>query len=176
MRIMRYLSVLLVFSLMLNVSCKHDAGGDKEEATAAVATEVDSSSMPREQGEIAQPAPQEDAHQSYDIEGKQWTLSKYTYEDRPERPVEDNPILLNIQGSELTGNGGCNDIRGQIVLREDGAVNISGIASTKKLCRGLMTQEKRIIQLLEGAETYKVNLVFLELTGPEGQLTFRNDL
>ena len=39
-----------------------------------------------------------------------------------------------------------------------------------------MTQEKRIIQLLEGAETYKVNLVFLELTGPEGQLTFRNDL
>ena len=39
-----------------------------------------------------------------------------------------------------------------------------------------MIQETRIIQLLESAETYKVNLVFLELSGPEGRLTFRNDL
>lgn len=31
------------------------------------------------------------------------------------------------------------------------------------------------IQLLEEAETFRVNLVFLELTGPNGQLTFRND-
>ena len=172
---MRYLSVLLAFSLMLGVSCKNETGGDKED-TAPATAEVDSSSMALKQNEAPRPAPEAGAHQSYDIEGKQWVLSKYTYEERPERPVGDNPIYLRIQGNQLTGNGGCNDINGQIVLGEDGAVYISGIASTRKLCRGVMTQETRIIQLLKGARTFKVNLVFLELAGPEGKLTFRNDL
>ena len=39
-----------------------------------------------------------------------------------------------------------------------------------------MIQEMRFIELLEGAETFKVNLVFLELQGPKGRLILRNDL
>ncbi|MCB0597220.1 MAG: META domain-containing protein [Lewinellaceae bacterium] len=169
---MRY---FLFAFLLLAVSCNNQAAG--EEKTPADATaEVETTAETPAPSKAPEPVAEAGAFQGYEIEGKNWVLSKYTYDGNPERPVGEDPIHIDIKDGRLAGNGGCNDINGQIVLKEDGTVGISGISKTKKLCGGLMIQEMRIIELLEGAKTYKVNLVFLELAGPKGQLTFRNDL
>ncbi len=173
---MRYLPVLLLFFIL--ASCKNATETGKENPEMSADTAATGAGNVPEQEESLQPPSLEQDNVLYkfpDIEGMHWALSKYEFEGQTERPVGDNPIYIQIEGNELIGNGGCNDINGQAELREDGTVSFSSISKTKKICAGVMTQETRIIQLLEGAKTYKVNLVFLELTGPEGQLTFRND-
>lgn len=173
---MRYITVLLAISLFAAAACGNKAEGDKGEPPQAT-TGTDNAAGPQGQSAGETPPPSDGQQYAFaGIEGKQWVLSKYTYEGNPERPVGEDPIYIVIEGNNLSGNGGCNNLTGQAGFKEGGAVDISGIAKTKKLCGGLMIQETRIIQLLESAETYKVNLVFLELSGPEGSLTFRNDL
>lgn len=162
---------MLAFVTVL-ASCKSDSepdGGNPAEAPPANT----------EQPAPAPPAPVEAPAQAYqfpDIEGKYWVLTRYQYEGRQERPLGDAPIHLSISGNQFTGNGGCNSLSGRIEFKEGGAVSVSGLTQTEKACRGLMTQEIRIVSLLQGATAYKVNLVFLEFNGPEGLLLFRNDV
>ena len=169
---MRY---FLFAFLLLAVSCNNQAAG--EEKTPADATaEVETTAETPAPSKAPEPVAEAGAFQVYEIEGKNWVLSKYTYEGRQERPVGKSAISIQVNGNQLSGTGGCNRLNGQIFLGENGTVDISNISKTREICAGLMIQETRVVELLEGAESFKVNLVFLELSGPGGQLTFRNDL
>lgn len=170
---MKYTTALLLAALMALASCKGD-GGQERAAEAPPPAEQPAPPSPAEGSPAT--AGEQPSYEFPDIEGKTWVLTKYQYQGRQERILGGAAIELSIRGDQLTGNGGCNAMSGRIGLKGDGAVDISGISRTEKLCRGLMTQETRVIELLEGAETYKVNLVFLEFNGPQGQLLFRNDL
>lgn len=160
--------------MLLLVSCKSEPEGEQgatggESPVVVEGQEASPSTAPSALDSSGQ-------GQFPDIEGKEWVLAKYTYNGQPERILGDSPVYIGINGNQLTGNGGCNSLQGQVTLKKDGTLDISGVSKTKKICAGVMTQEVRVIELLEGAEAYKVNLVFLELNGPGGQLTFRNDL
>ena len=174
---MRRLSVILFSGLLLVASCRNEEekGKDTMEEPAISPNQADTT---QEQSNVPAPPPAsgEGAYKYPDIEGKSWVLSKYTYEGRQERPVGKSAISIQVNGNQLSGNGGCNRLNGQIFLGENGTVDISNISKTREICAGLMIQETRVVELLEGAESFKGNLVFLELSGPGGQLTFRNDL
>lgn len=110
-----------------------------------------------------------------DIEGLAWKLSEYEYQGEEYPPFDNSLLTLRIEGDKASGNGGCNDFQGSVSLKENGSVSFSNITKTRMRCANRMTQEVRFFEILESANAYEVNMVFLKLSGPKGKLTFRND-
>lgn len=108
------------------------------------------------------------------LEQKQWTLASYVYAGRTEEPIKEQAPTLSLNAGKIAGSTGCNQYSGSIDPKEDGTIVIGGIMRTKKACRELMDQETAFINLLEGAQTYRVNEVFLEMDCKDGHLSFHN--
>lgn len=163
------LMLLLSFSLL---ACGSDAAqegteGDTGQDTAAPA-ETEASSI--EDARLVSP----DYKPAFpQVELKRWYLTEYTYDGRSVRMRKDDLPMITIANGKISGHGGCNKFSSTITLQEDGTLNIGEIASTKMLCQGKMTQESRFFDLLKSANAYSVNKVFLEISGDQGQLSFR---
>ncbi len=107
------------------------------------------------------------------VELKKWYLTEYVYDGRSVKMRKDDLPMITIANGKISGHGGCNKFSSTATLQEDGTLNIGEIASTKMLCQGKMTQESRFFDLLKSANAYSVNKVFLEISGDQGQLSFR---
>ena len=119
---------------------------------------------------------QEDTTVSYQfpkLEGKEWSLTSYVIDNETKKLVDDSQIVMTLAGDKVSGSAGCNNYNGTVIIQSDGAIDFSQIASTKRLCQGLMTQEKEYLQLLENAQSYSVNRVFLEIECRSGKLSYR---
>jgi len=107
------------------------------------------------------------------VELKKWYLTEYVYDGRSVKMRKDNLPVITIADGKISGHGGCNKFSSTVTLQEDGTLSVGEIASTKMLCQGKMTQESRFFDLLKSANAYSVNKVFLEISGDQGQLSFR---
>ena len=162
--------LLTIFLAAALFGCKNDSQDAADSAQAETVTPAQPTA-PAAGEAIANPS----NYKFPDIEGKVWKLSKYEYDGKSNAPFEQSVLTLEIVEDKVSGNAGCNDYNGKVVLKDKGSVSFSAIASTKMRCDRRMTQEVRFLQLLESANAYEVNMVVLRLKGPKGSLTFRND-
>lgn len=140
---------------------------DKDENTQGVVDTI-------QQGQVEQL--QEDTTVVYQfpkLEGKVWSLTSYVIDNETRSLMDTSRIDMALKGDKVSGSAGCNNYMGTVIIQSDGVIDFSQIASTKKLCQGLMTQEKEYLQLLENAQSYSVNSVFLEIECRNGKLSYR---
>jgi heat shock protein HslJ len=108
-----------------------------------------------------------------EVEGKEWDVKSFEYGDfKYDKFGDDIPSML-LAGNKVSGFTGCNQYTGEVSIQSDGAISMTNIASTKKLCRDKMTQEQQFITLLSTAKSYSVNSVFMEMECEEGKISFR---
>ncbi|MFC7348237.1 META domain-containing protein [Chryseobacterium zhengzhouense] len=85
--------------------------------------------------------------------------TKWTLADN----VKGQVPTLNIEGSKLNGNAGCNRYFGSVVMETaSGQFSPSGLGSTKMACEN-MSVEKNFMDMLQKANKYVVSGTTLEL-------------
>ncbi len=168
---MKHSFSLLLFLALGILACNNGETPAEDAAAEQTAGQLQQGS-PAEETSKAEEKPVE--FKFPELEGKRWKLSEYEYQGRTMEPLEGSKIHIRIQGDEITGNAGCNDIMGEVAVREDGTLSVGQLSKTKKLCQGMMTQEERFVSLLQGARSYSVNKIFLEVNSAEGKLSFQN--
>jgi heat shock protein HslJ len=163
------LMMLLSFSLL---ACGSDAAqeGTEGDVGQAPAAPAETGASPIEDASLVSP----DYKPAFpQVEVKKWFLTEYVYDGRSVKMGKEDLPMITIANGKISGHSGCNKFSSTITLQEDGTLNIGEIASTKMLCQGKMTQESRFFDLLKSANAYSVNKVFLEISGGQGQLSFR---
>lgn len=161
--------MLLSFSLL---ACGSDAAqeGTERDASQAAAAPAETEASPVEDASLVSP----DYEPAFpQVEVKKWLLTEYVYDGRSVKMRKEDIPMITIANGKISGHSGCNKFSSAITLQEDGTLNIGELASTKMLCQGKMTQESRFFDLLKSANAYSVNKVFLEISGDQGQLSFR---
>lgn len=162
------LMMLLSFSLL---ACGSDAAqetADQADTAQAGKTKTDGPVI-----EDARRVPQWYKPAFPKIELKKWYLTEYGYKGRSIKVGKADIPMITIANGKISGHSGCNKFSSAITLQEDGTLSLGELTSTKMLCQGKMTQESRFFELLESANAYSVNKVFMEITGDKGQLSFR---
>ena len=109
-----------------------------------------------------------------DIEAVDWVLDP---EDSSITVGEDTPVTLAVDDDVVSGAAPCNAYRGTIDLGDDGSVEISDIAVTRRACeRQVMEAESEYLATLEAVDHADVDVDDegrddrdrLTLTGPDG--------
>jgi heat shock protein HslJ len=84
----------------------------------------------------------------------QWTLAESVKGSKP---------TLVLEAGKLTGNAGCNNYFGELVLVETaGNFHANNIGSTRKMCEN-MEVENQFFNMLKEVDKYVVNAGVLEL-------------
>ena len=108
------------------------------------------------------------------IEGS-WTLVMLVEEGDMAIPLpEDATIGLGIDGSEVSGTGGCNRFGGSVEIREDGSFAVGDLSWTAMACQPteLMEWETRYLAALDAATTWSLEEDQLALAGPDASLAY----
>lgn len=105
------------------------------------------------------------------IREKYWKLlevfgTSVNWEDGFEREPH---MILKRDDNKIRGNGSCNVFSGNYELKEDNIINISQLASTRKMCPN-MKIETSMLKALEEASRYDVMGDTLRLFGENDQL------
>ncbi|MFY1045617.1 META domain-containing protein [Chryseobacterium sp. GP-SGM7] len=88
------------------------------------------------------------------IANTKWTLADNVKGQAP---------TLNIEGSKVNGNAGCNRYFGSVVMETaSGQFTPSGLGSTKMACNN-MSVEKNFLDMMQKANKYVVSGTTLEL-------------
>lgn len=90
------------------------------------------------------------------------------------KPFKDASMTVQMKKGTISGSGGCNQYNATYSVDEGGAIRISEIASTKRMCNGLMGQESQFFEMLRGATSLKMNKIELVIASPGGDLVFFN--
>lgn len=165
--------MLLAVSLL---ACGSDAAQEgvetdsSQSAGAGQAAEADATASPVERAEAV---PKDYKPAFPKIELKKWYLTEYVFDGRSVKVGKEDIPMITIANGKVSGYSGCNKFSADLSLQDDGTLDIGEVAATKMLCQGKMTQETRFLDLLKSANAYSVNKVFLEITGAQGQLSFR---
>jgi heat shock protein HslJ len=154
--------------LFLLSSCGNGSEANETNESAADTTAVEAVT---EQETVEEEAPKN--YQFPEIEGKEWKLLSYEYDGTLRKPSDGDIPYMTLEEGKIYGLGGCNNFNGTVSLQSDGTISVGELASTKKICQNRMTQEKTFLDLLQGAQTYSVNKVFLEVASENGKLSFR---
>ncbi|MCG8326474.1 MAG: META domain-containing protein [Chitinophagales bacterium] len=175
---MRKILFLVALALFVLASCGgngSEQNPDENTSSAdTIETTVTEQGTPAEQSIKTSYA--EEDYQFPKIEGKVWELASYTM-DGSSRDLQDSSILtMTIEGDKIFGSGGCNSYNGGVQLQSDGVIKIGELATTKMLCRNIMTQEQVFLQLLQEAQLYSVNQLFMEIESKNGSLSFRSGI
>ena len=104
------------------------------------------------------------------LDGTRWVLGSLDGDP----PLDAVTITLAFEDGQLSGDGGCNQYGGSYSLSPGGKITITELISTLRACldNDLTAQESRYLQLLAAATSYRVTSTTLELSSPEGSLTF----
>ncbi|MEN2435981.1 META domain-containing protein [Weeksellaceae bacterium A-14] len=88
------------------------------------------------------------------ISGTKWVLADQ---------VKGKTPTLNIEGTKITGNAGCNNYFGEVVLNaSSGGFSAGNVGATKMFCDN-MSVEDNFLKMLSEANKYVVNGNTLEL-------------
>lgn len=68
--------------------------------------------------------------------------------------VREPYMILKRDGNKIDGNGSCNGFSGSYKLKEDNIINISQLASTRKMCPN-MEVESNMLKAMEEAARYE---------------------
>lgn len=85
-------------------------------------------------------------------------------------PSQDRPTL-KFEQERLNGSAGCNNYFALFQVDGDRLI-VQTIASTRKICEGLMERERQYLSGLQQAEQYQVKNNQLEISTPEGAFIF----
>jgi heat shock protein HslJ len=109
-----------------------------------------------------------------DVEARDWVLDP---DDSSITVGEATPVTLAVDGDVVSGTAPCNAYRGTIDLGDDGSVEISDLAATRRACeRPVMEAETEFLAALEAVDHAEVDVDDegrddrdrLTLTGPDG--------
>lgn len=156
----------IFFALMLTAALWACNSAEKTPAENAAPVVQDTSATvetpPAEVQDTTPPAPYEN------IEWKLYTIAG-------QRPLKDAQITLKMEKGKMTGSGGCNYYSGAYTVSAGGALSVSSeIASTRRMCEGLLGQESKFFDMLRGATSLKMNKIELVIASPGGDLVFHN--
>ncbi len=106
-----------------------------------------------------------DAHiQLHDI----WALQSMKQKELPQG-VKGRPYLeFHVKDYKLLGNGGCNQLFGNIAFEGKKGLRISNLGSTKMACPE-MNMESEFMQLLQNVYGYELKETSLFLLGKGGE-------
>ena len=106
------------------------------------------------------------------LEGNVWRLRTFSVDPAPVAVPDDVVITLQFNNGTVKGNGGCNNIGGTYILKEE-ALTMSGIYSTKMFCEKAAKWENMFLERLAKSQTYNLNAELLEIhCGELGNLIF----
>lgn len=160
---MRIAFTLLFFALMMSCGSKPNSPVQEQAASdgeASTSTETANTATPQ------------DTLRFPDLEKKNWELLSFELDGVAYDVIRDSKISLQFLGNTLSGNSGCNTFHADVAIGQDGTLKVSPIAQTKMLCQGKMMQEQQFTAVLQAAQTYSVNRIFLEITAANGKMTF----
>jgi heat shock protein HslJ len=103
----------------------------------------------------------------------EWMWSKTIRKDATVAPEPDSPFILRLEPDlRLTAKGDCNDMAGDLALREGGKIIIGPLVSTKVFCEGSL--EPEFLDALSSAQAYSIvdDTLILILKNDEGSMEF----
>jgi len=156
----------IFFALMLIAGLWACNGAEKTPAENTTTVPQDTTAaveeaLPSEPLDTTPPAPYENI---------EWKLSTMA----GKKPFKDAVMTVLMKKGAINGSGGCNQYSGTFTVGEGGVLSVSELASTKRMCDGLMGQETKFFETLRGATSLKMNKVELVITSPVGELVFHN--
>lgn len=103
-----------------------------------------------------------------------WALQSMKQKELPESAKGKPYIEIHVKDGKLMGNGGCNQLFGNITFEGKNGIQFSGLGSTKMACPELKT-ESEFMQLLQAVRSYELRELSLFLLGSGGEelLKFR---
>ena len=108
------------------------------------------------------------------LEGVTWVLNSYGDEANLTEALPDKEATLIFYSKDKSagGNGGVNSYGGDYTL-DGGKITISNLIMTLMAGpRPLMEQETKFFNILQSAQSYKIEGHSLKITGTEGVLVF----
>lgn len=102
------------------------------------------------------------------VQGRDWHLVAL-----PGTDVDPEGMWFRVEGSELTGNGGCNHLFGNEVAVGEGTFTFGPVGSTRMACPNL-SDEQTFVRVLGEIDGYTLEGDLLTLrTGDAERATFR---
>jgi heat shock protein HslJ len=156
----------IFFALMLIAGLWACNGAEKTPAENTTTAPQDTTAaveeaLPSEPLDTTPPAPYENI---------EWKLSTMA----GQKPFKDAVITVQMTKGTISGSGGCNQYNGTYTVDDNGALSVSELASSKRMCDGLMGQESKFFEKLRSATTIKMNKIELVISSPTGNLVFLN--
>ncbi len=88
-------------------------------------------------------------------------------------PGEGKELQMILRGEDQVGGyAGCNQFTGSMTVTGDG-LSVGPIASTRRMCQGVMEQESAFLQALENAQRYSISGEDLAIENASGEVTMR---
>ncbi len=88
-------------------------------------------------------------------------------------PGEGKELHMILRGGDQVGGyAGCNQFTGSMSVTDDG-LSVGPIASTRRMCQGVMEQESAFLQALETAQRYSISGEDLAIENANGEVTMR---
>jgi heat shock protein HslJ len=156
----------IFFALMLIAGLWACNGAEKTPAENTTTVPQDTTTTVEE----AQPTEPQDTTPPAPYENIEWKLSTLA----GQKLFKDASITAMLKKGAISGSGGCNQYSGTYTVDEGGVLSVSELASSKRMCDGLMGQESKFFEILRGATSLKMNKVELVITSPAGELVFHN--
>lgn len=97
-----------------------------------------------------------------------WALQSMKQKDLPESAKGKPYIEIHVKDGKLMGNGGCNQLFGNIAFEGEKGIRFSNIGSTKMACPELKV-ESEFLQLLQAVRSYELRELSLFLFGANGE-------
>jgi heat shock protein HslJ len=116
---------------------------------------------------------------TYELAGSVWVLDQFGSPQTLSMAVgEEIPTILFQDDGHYVGSTGCNRFNGSYAT-ENSRIQISSLASTKKMCPGqpgMLEQEQSILKTLDSAERYQLENGRLSIftSGDTQVLIYRN--
>jgi putative lipoprotein len=86
---------------------------------------------------------------------------------------EGKELHMILKGEDQVGGyAGCNQFTGSMTVTGDG-LSVGPIASTRRMCQGVMEQEFAFLQALENAQRYSISGENLAIENAGGDVTMR---
>jgi heat shock protein HslJ len=91
------------------------------------------------------------------IQMQKWEISDFIYNDNGSNiNTEKKPYLIFREG-RASGFLGCNSFVGEYIEGANTGLNFNNIGLTKKRCKEGFLEEARVVELLNGANSYSLN-------------------
>jgi putative lipoprotein len=88
-------------------------------------------------------------------------------------PGEGKELQMILRAEDQVGGyAGCNQFTGSMTVTGDG-LSVGPIASTRRMCQGVMEQEFAFLQALENAQRYSISGEDLAIENASGEVTMR---